>query len=142
MVSIHTVVFPVCLSPITNSLWPLPIGIIASIDLIPVWRGSLTGCLYITPGAFLSNGISYILPSIFPLPSIGCPNVFTTLPTTPSPTLIEAILFVLFTVSPSFISLDGPNKTTPTLSSSRFNTIPSIPLSNCTNSPYWTFERP
>ena len=71
-----------------------------------------------------------------PLPSIGFPSASSTLPTTPSPTLIDAILCVLLTISPSLISLDGPKSTTPTLSSSRFNTIPSIPFSNCTNSPY------
>ena len=89
--SIQTVVLPVCLSPITSSLWPLPIGIIASIDLIPVCNGSFTGCLKITPGAFLSIGISKSSPSIGPFPSIGFPSVSTTLPNIPSPTLIEAI---------------------------------------------------
>ena len=40
------------------------------------------------------------------------------------------------------ISLEGPNKTIPTLSSSRFKTIPSSPESNCTSSPYCTFDKP
>ena len=43
---------------------------------------------------------------------------------------MEAILCVLLTVSPSLISFEGPSKTTPTLSSSRFSTIPSSPESN------------
>ena len=29
--------------PIMSSLWPRPIGIIESIAMIPVWRGSVTG---------------------------------------------------------------------------------------------------
>ena len=54
----------------------------------------------------------------------------------PSPTLTEAIVDVLFTVSPSFMSVDDPSSTIPTLSSSRFNTIPCVPLENSTSSPY------
>ena len=142
MVSIQTVVFPVCLSPITSSLCPLPTGIIASMALIPVWRGSLTGCLYITPGAFLSSGMSIKSPVITPLPSIGFPRVSTTLPIIFSPTLIEAIFFVLFNLSPSLICSEEPNKTTPTLSSSKFRTIPSRPESKLTSSPYWAFDKP
>ena len=79
---------------------------------------------------------------MFPFPSIGFPSASTTLPTIFSPTLIEAILCVRFTVSPSFICFEGPNNTTPTLSSSRFKTIPSSPESNSISSPYCTFERP
>jgi hypothetical protein len=41
---------------------PRPIGIMASIALIPVCNGSVTGCLKITPGALRSNGISYLAP--------------------------------------------------------------------------------
>ena len=79
---------------------------------------------------------------IGPLPSIGLPRVSTTLPKRPSPTLIEEILSVLLTVSPSFTLLDSPRSATPTLSSARFYTIPSIPDSNFTNSPYCTFSKP
>ena len=89
-----------------------------------------------------SKGISYSLPVIGPLPSIGCPKVFTTRPTMPSPTLIEAISPVRFTVSPSLISVDGPRRVIPTLSSSRLRTIPCRPLSNFTNSPYCAFDSP
>ena len=71
--SIATAVLPVCLSPIISSLCPLPIGIIASMAAIPVCTGSLTGCLWITPKAFLSIGRNL---SVFmaPFPSIGFPN--------------------------------------------------------------------
>ena len=37
-------VFPVCRSPIISSRCPLPIGTIESTALIPVCKGSLTGC--------------------------------------------------------------------------------------------------
>ena len=77
-----------------------------------------------------------------PLPSIGAPSVSTTRPTIPSPTLIEAIRPVRFTVEPSFITLEAPKSTIPTLSSSRFNTIPSRPPSNCTSSPYSALVSP
>ena len=73
---------------------------------------------------------------------MGFPNVFTTRPAIPSPTLIEAMVSVRFTVSPSLSPLEGPNNTTPTLSSSRFKTIPSKPESKRTNSPYCALERP
>ena len=51
MVSTPTEVFPVCRSPTISSLWPLPIGIIESIDRIPVAKGSKTDCLDMMPGA-------------------------------------------------------------------------------------------
>ena len=135
MVSTTTAVFPVCLSPITNSLCPLPTGIIASIALIPVCSGSFTGWRKITPGAFLSIGISKVSPLIGPFPSIGSPRVSITLPNMPSPTFIEAILLVRFTTSPSLIPFEGPRRTAPILSSSRFRTIAFSPLSNSINSP-------
>ena len=55
--------------------------------------------------------------------------MFTTRPTIPSPTLIDAIRWVRFTVAPSLTSLEGPKSTTPTLSYS-------------TSSPYCALERP
>ena len=142
MVSIQTVVFPVCRSPITNSRWPRPIGIIASIAFTPVCSGSFTGCRKITPGALRSSGISKVSPDIAPFPSIGFPRVSTTRPTIPSPTLMEEIRWVRLTVSPSPTCFEGPRSTTPTLSSSRFSTIPSRPPSNSTSSPYWALESP
>ncbi len=42
--------FTVLRSPMISSRCPRPIGIIASIALIPVWRGSSTGCLWAIPG--------------------------------------------------------------------------------------------
>ena len=56
IVSTAIALFPVCLSPIISSLWPFPIGIKASIHLIPVSIGELTDSLSIIEGAFLSIG--------------------------------------------------------------------------------------
>jgi len=61
------------------------IGIIASIDVIPVCNGSQTDLRLIIPGAIASNkrlsaGV------ISPFPSIGAPNGFTTRPKNSSPT--------------------------------------------------------
>ena len=73
---------------------------------------------------------------------MGLPKVLTTRPTTPSPTSIDAIRCVLFTVSPSLTPFDGPKRTTPTWSSSRLSTIPSRLLSKATNSPYCALDKP
>ena len=70
IVSIAIAVLPVCLSPIINSLCPLPIGIIESIALIPVCRGSLTELLSKIPGAGTSIAL-YPSFLIGPFPSIG-----------------------------------------------------------------------
>ena len=43
MVSMPIVVLPVERSPMINSRWPRPIGIIASIAMMPVCTGWLTG---------------------------------------------------------------------------------------------------
>ena len=102
IVSIAIAVFPVCLSPIISSRWPLPIGVRASIAVRPVWSGSWTDFLSMIPGAILSIGRVFDV-SMFPLPSIGTPVGSIILPIKLSPTGIEAILPVDFTVIPSFI---------------------------------------
>ena len=56
VVSIAIAVFPVWRSPIISSRWPRPIGIMASIALIPVCTGWVTGSRVITPGAIFSIG--------------------------------------------------------------------------------------
>jgi len=55
MVSTATAVFPVYLSPIINSLYPLPIGTKQSTAFKPVYIGSLTDYLGIIPGALIST---------------------------------------------------------------------------------------
>ncbi len=77
-----------------------------------------------------------------PLPSIGSPRVFTTLPNIPSPTLIDAIVPVLLTEDPSLRFPEGPRSTAPTLSSSRLSTMPFTPFSNSTSSPDCTLDNP
>ena len=132
--SIAIAVLPVCLSPIINSLWALPIGNIPSIDLIPVCNGSLTGFLAIIPDACLSIGI-YLSAVISPFPSIGDPKASTTLPNNSFPAGTSATFPVPLTVLPSFIPLLSPKITAPILFSSKFNAIPTTPFSNVTNSP-------
>jgi len=55
IVSIATVVLPVLRSPMMSCRWPRPIGVIASIALMPVWSGSFTGWRAITLGAWSSS---------------------------------------------------------------------------------------
>jgi hypothetical protein len=55
IVSIAIAVFPVYLSPIINSLCPLPIGTKQSTAFKPVYIGSWTLFLGIIPGAFNST---------------------------------------------------------------------------------------
>ena len=123
IVSIAIAVLPVWRSPIINSRWPLPIGMIASIDVIPVCNGWSTDFLVMTPLATRSIGL--VLPVLIsPWPSIACPNGLTTLPNISSPTGTSIILPVRLTSSPSLIVLSDPSSTAPTLSSSKFMTIP------------------
>ena len=56
IVSIAIAVLPVWRSPMISSRWPRPIGIIASIALMPVCSGSFTGWRWTTPGALNSAG--------------------------------------------------------------------------------------
>ena len=135
-------VLPVCRSPMINSRCPRPIGIMASTAFNPVCNGWFTGWRKITPGALRSNGISYNFPPIVPFPSRGSPNGSITRPNMPSPTRIEAIRRVRFTVYPSLILSVGPSSTAPTLSSSRFITIALMPLSNSSNSFASAFRNP
>ena len=141
MVSRITAVFPVWRSPMINSRWPRPMGIMLSIALMPVCKGSRTGWRSMTPGARRSSGLRSLV-TIGPLPSSGCPSGFTTRPTSASPTGTDIIAFVRFTTSPSFSSVVSPSSTTPTCSSSRFSAIPYTSCGNASISPAITFSRP
>ena len=55
IVSIATVVLPVLRSPMMSSRWPRPIGVIASMTLMPVCSGSVTGWRPTMPGAWTSR---------------------------------------------------------------------------------------
>jgi len=84
MVSMAIAVFPVYLSPMINSLYPLPIGTKQSTDFNPVCIGSLTDYLGIIPGAF--NSILLLYWALTgPFPSIGFPKASNTLPSISSP---------------------------------------------------------
>ncbi len=56
MVSRQMVVLPVERSPMMSSRWPRPIGIMASIGMMPVWTGWLMDLRRMTPGATFSTG--------------------------------------------------------------------------------------
>ena len=125
-----------------SSRCPRPIGIIASIALMPVWSGSCTGSRKITPGALRSSGIRMLSPRISPSPSSGVPIGSTTLPTSPSPAGMEAITPRRRTCMSSPTRSVWPISTTPTLSSSRFMTTPLMPDWNSTSSPISALDRP
>ena len=100
MVSTATAVFPVYLSPIINSLYPLPIGTKQSTAFNPVYIGSCTDFLGIIPGALISIlFLSLVLTA--PNPSIGLPRASNTLPNISSPIGTSTIAPVLLTTSPS-----------------------------------------
>ena len=80
-----TVVLPVLRSPMISSRWPRPIGVMASIALMPVCSGSCTGLRPMMPGAWISTR-RWMPPTISPLPSIGSPSALTTRPSIASPT--------------------------------------------------------
>src|ERR1700730_17186706 len=58
IVSTAIAVLPVWRSPMISSRCPRPMGIIASMALIPVCSGSLTGILSTTPGATRSLAVN------------------------------------------------------------------------------------
>ena len=100
MVSTATAVFPVYLSPMINSLYPLPIGTKQSTAFNPVYIGSCTDFLGIIPGALISIlFLSLVLTA--PNPSIGLPRASNTLPNISSPIGTSTIAPVLLTTSPS-----------------------------------------
>src|SRR4029453_9850633 len=70
IVSTAIVVLPVLRSPMISSRWPRPIGVIASIDLMPVCNGSCTGFGPPIPRARVSTP-GAIPPPISPGPAIA-----------------------------------------------------------------------
>ena len=77
--SMPMAVLPVLRSPMINSRWPRPIGVIASMALMPVCSGSVTGLRPATPGAIVSTSRRSVV-TIGPLPSSGLPSGSTTRP--------------------------------------------------------------
>src|SRR5215211_122714 len=124
-----------------SSRWPRPIGIIASIALMPVWSGSLTGWRWTTPGALTSaERVSSRLMS--PLPSSGFPSGSMMRPSSASPTGISSSRLVRLTVSPSLTWPHGPNRTAPTLSDSRLSASPVTSCGSSSISNDMQFSRP
>src|SRR6476619_105249 len=141
IVSSAIAVLPVWRSPMINSRWPRPIGIIESIAFRPVCRGSLTGWRWTTPGALNSSG-RVVAASIGPWPSSGVPSGSPTRPRSPSPTGTLMTAPVRRTGSPSLTSCHWPKSATPTLSSSRLKAIPTTPCSNSSRSSETQFSSP
>ena len=56
IVSMQMAVLPVLRSPMISSRWPRPMGVMASMALMPVCSGCLTGWRSATPGAVDSTG--------------------------------------------------------------------------------------
>jgi hypothetical protein len=56
MVSMAMVVLPVDRSPMISSRWPRPMGIMASMAMMPVCTGWLTERRRMMPGAIFSTG--------------------------------------------------------------------------------------
>ena len=79
IVSTAMAVLPVPRSPMISSRWPRPIGIMASMALMPVWSGSFTGWRTMMPGATISTW-RVVVAWIVPRPSTGRPSASTTRP--------------------------------------------------------------
>lgn len=141
MASMAIAVFPVYLSPMINSLCPLPMGTKQSTAFNPVCMGSSTDYLGIIPGAFNSTLLLWLV-FTGPFPSMGLPKASNTLPSISSPMGTSTMDPVLYTESPWWISLSLPKTTIPTLSVSRFKAIPLTPEENSTISPACTLVNP
>ena len=101
MVSRITAVLPVWRSPMISSRWPRPIGISASIALMPVCIGSCTDLRGMMPGAFTSTRLRVASTGSGPCRRSGCPGASTTRPSRPLPTGTSTMSPVRLTVSPS-----------------------------------------
>ena len=128
-----TVVLPVLRSPMISSRWPRPIGVMASMALMPVCSGSLTGWRPTMPGAWTSIRRVWSV-AIGPLPSIGSPRALTTRPSRASPTGTERIRPVALTTCSSSSASTSPRTTAPMVSSSRLRASPRVPSSNSSSS--------
>src|SRR5579863_7969326 len=133
MVSRMTAVLPVWRSPMISSRWPRPMGVIASMALIPVCSGSCTFLRCTTLGAWISSSRSWVS-AISPRPSIGLPSGSTTRPRKLSPTGTDSTSPVRRTCWPSSILLNSPRMTTPISRTSRFSARPRVPSGNSSSS--------
>ena len=127
MVSMAMAVLPVERSPMMSSRWPRPMGIMASMALMPVCTGVSTDLRTTTLGAVRSTGMVRSV-TTGPLPSRGRPRGSTTRPTRPSPTGTTIIWPVARTRSPSLTALGSPRMAAPTMSDSRLRARPRMSL--------------
>ena len=141
IVSVAIVVLPVERSPMMSSRCPRPMGIIASIGMMPVCSAWLTGWRGMMPGAIFSIGARSFA-GTGPLPSSGLPSVSITRPSSSLPTGTLSRRPVVLQVMPSLSEDVSPMTTTPTMSCSRLNAMPSSPFSNASISFIIVFESP
>ena len=112
MVSKPIDVLPVWRSPTINSLWPRPIGIIESIAITPVCKGSNTDCLSIIPGAGDSITHEYWASTRLEA-KLYIPSGSKIEPIEKSPSIIEANRDKPIIFPPSETRLDGLNNKAP-----------------------------
>ena len=141
MVPSATDVLPVERSPIINSRCPRPIGIMASIALIPVWSGCETDLRGMMPGAFFSRSMC-LSAEIAEPPSIGRPRESMVRPIISSETPTDRMRWVRRTVAPALRCSAEPNTTTPVRSFSKLRAKPSWFSPRSTISPACTSSRP
>ena len=98
-------------------------GIILSMALMPVCKGTDTLWRSMMPGASASTGRVSVV-AMGPLPSMGSPKAFTTRPSMASPTGTDSTLPVRRTAVPSRTSFWSESRATDTVSSSRFWAMP------------------
>ena len=110
-------------------------------ESIPVSRGVSTGCLAVMEGAGHSMGLNPSDSKSFP-PSMGSPSELRTLPRSPSPTGIPALIPVLATSSQTLISSSLPKSMTPQSSLRISCTMPLSPLAKIRISPYSALSSP
>ena len=112
IVSTQTAVLPVLRSPMISWRWPRPIGVMASMALMPVCSGSDTDCRCTTEAA-CSSRTRRSSASISPRPSIGAPSGLITRPRKASPTGTERTSPVRRTCWPSSMPSYAPRMTAP-----------------------------
>ena len=108
-------------------------GVMASMALMPVWRGWPTGWRPMIEGAWISMRRGWA-PTIGPLPSMGSPRALTTRPSMASPTGTDRMRPVALTVWPSSMPSTLPSTTAPMEASSRLRARPMVPSSNSSSS--------
>ena len=141
MASTASPVLPVCRSPSISSRCPRPMGIIASMALMPVCSGTVTGARSRMAGAGRSMGRRSVV-ATGPRPSSGCPNGSITRPNSAAPTPTSITRPVRVTSSPACRCSQSPSSTTPTAVASTLNAIPSMPPAKVTSSSKPTPGRP